>query len=66
MCTQYVSDYIMNGGNKEEFMQKFSKAVSKGFDPDTMLVKVGLANQTTMLKVGWTAGGLDSGTLVII
>eukprot|EP00195_Chlamydomonas_chlamydogama_P006493 CAMPEP_0202901764 /NCGR_PEP_ID=MMETSP1392-20130828/14551_1 /ASSEMBLY_ACC=CAM_ASM_000868 /TAXON_ID=225041 /ORGANISM="Chlamydomonas chlamydogama, Strain SAG 11-48b" /LENGTH=393 /DNA_ID=CAMNT_0049588375 /DNA_START=310 /DNA_END=1491 /DNA_ORIENTATION=- len=47
---QYVCDYILNGGNKEEFMKMFSKAVSKGFDPDTMLDKVGLANQTTMLK----------------
>lgn len=49
---QYVCDYIMKGGVREEFMQKFSKAASEGFDPDTMLVKVGLANQTTMLKVG--------------
>lgn len=48
---QYVCDYILKGGNREEFMQKFAKAVSKGFDPETMLDKVGLANQTTMLKV---------------
>lgn len=47
---QMVVDYILNGGDKEEFLKYFSKAVSKGFDPDTMLDKVGLANQTTMYK----------------
>eukprot|EP00877_Chromochloris_zofingiensis_P001202 jgi/Chrzof1/11082/Cz05g23010.t1 len=47
---QYVCDYIMNGGNREEFLTKFSKAISKGFDPDRDLQHVGLANQTTMLK----------------
>ena len=47
---EMVADYIVNGGNKEAFLKYFSKAISKGFDPDTMLVKVGLANQTTMYK----------------
>jgi len=47
---EYVADYIVNGGNKEEFMRKFRNAVSKGFDPDVNLKKVGLANQTTMYK----------------
>jgi 4-hydroxy-3-methylbut-2-enyl diphosphate reductase len=47
---EMVADYILNGGDKEEFLKYFSKAVSKGFDPDTMLKKVGLANQTTMYK----------------
>lgn len=47
---EMVIDYILNGGDKEEFLKYFGKAVSKGFDPDTMLKKVGLANQTTMYK----------------
>ncbi len=47
---QYVCDYILNGGDRKEFLAKFAKATSVGFDPDTMLDKVGLANQTTMLK----------------
>lgn len=47
---EMVADYIINGGDKEQFLKYFEKAVSKGFDPDTMLQKVGLANQTTMYK----------------
>ena len=47
---EMVADYIVNGGDKEKFLNHFSKAVSKGFDPDTMLDKIGLANQTTMYK----------------
>jgi 4-hydroxy-3-methylbut-2-enyl diphosphate reductase len=47
---QYVADYIINGGNREEFLTKFAKACSAGFDPDRDLARVGIANQTTMLK----------------
>jgi 4-hydroxy-3-methylbut-2-en-1-yl diphosphate reductase len=47
---QYVCDYILNGGNRDEFMAKFSKACSTGFDPDRDLEYIGIANQTTMLK----------------
>jgi 4-hydroxy-3-methylbut-2-en-1-yl diphosphate reductase len=47
---EYVANYILNGGNKEEFLAKFSKAHSEGFDPDKDLIRVGIANQTTMLK----------------
>ncbi|RCJ34083.1 4-hydroxy-3-methylbut-2-enyl diphosphate reductase [Nostoc minutum NIES-26] len=47
---EYVADYILNGGNRDEFIQKFAKACSPGFDPDKDLERVGIANQTTMLK----------------
>lgn len=47
---EMVSDYILNGDDKEGFMKYFENAVSKGFDPDTMLAKIGLANQTTMYR----------------
>jgi 4-hydroxy-3-methylbut-2-enyl diphosphate reductase len=47
---EYVCNYILNGGNREEFLAKFKNAYSEGFDPDKDLECVGIANQTTMLK----------------
>ena len=48
--TDYVCDYILNGGDKQEFLEKFKGAFSHGFDPETHLQAVGVANQTTMLR----------------
>ncbi len=48
--TDYVCHYILNGGDKAEFWEKFKGAHSHGFDPDIHLVAVGVANQTTMLR----------------
>jgi len=47
---EYVANYILGNGDRDHFLQKFSKAFSKGFDPDIHLERVGVANQTTMLK----------------
>ncbi len=47
---EYIADYILNGGNRDEFLAKFSRACSVGFDPDRDLEQIGIANQTTMLK----------------
>jgi 4-hydroxy-3-methylbut-2-enyl diphosphate reductase len=48
--TDYVCNYILHGGNKEEFLSKFKGAYSADFDPDVHLQAVGVANQTTMLR----------------
>ncbi|MEI7665440.1 MAG: 4-hydroxy-3-methylbut-2-enyl diphosphate reductase [Synechococcaceae cyanobacterium ELA263] len=56
---QMVSDYILAGADSEgqrtamerqAFMDRFQHACSPGFDPDRDLIRVGVANQTTMLK----------------
>jgi 4-hydroxy-3-methylbut-2-enyl diphosphate reductase len=48
--TDYVCDYILNGGDKHAFLEKFKGAYSQGFDPELHLRAVGVANQTTMLR----------------
>jgi 4-hydroxy-3-methylbut-2-enyl diphosphate reductase len=48
--TDMVCDHIRGKGDRALFLQKFGRACSEGFDPDLHLVKVGVANQTTMLR----------------
>lgn len=48
--TDYVCNYIRNGGDKKAFLNRFKHGYSRGFDPDKHLEEVGIANQTTMLK----------------
>jgi 4-hydroxy-3-methylbut-2-enyl diphosphate reductase len=48
--TDYVCHYIVHGGDKREFLDKFKGSYSQGFDPELHLQAVGVANQTTMLR----------------
>src|SRR6058998_2298465 len=48
--TDYLCRYILHGGNKTEFLNKFKGAFSPAFDPDVHLHAIGVANQTTMLR----------------
>jgi len=45
-----VCAHIEGQGDREALLHSFAHACSPGFDPDTDLVKVGVANQTTMLS----------------
>ena len=48
--TDYVCQYIRKGGDKNAFLEKFKGGYSIGFDPDQHLRRVGVANQTTMMR----------------
>jgi 4-hydroxy-3-methylbut-2-enyl diphosphate reductase len=48
--TDYVCDYIRRGGDKAAFLERFKSSYREGFDPHIHLRKIGVANQTTMLK----------------
>ena len=47
---EWVCRYVLEGGNKDEFLTRFKGAYSAGFDPDLHLQRLGVANQTTMLQ----------------
>jgi len=46
---EIVCHYIRHGGDTAAFVAKFGGAASAGFDPAVDLIRVGCANQTTML-----------------
>jgi 4-hydroxy-3-methylbut-2-enyl diphosphate reductase len=48
--TDAVCAYIEKGGDRDQFLRQFAGAYSPGFDPDVHLQRVGVANQTTMLR----------------
>lgn len=48
--TDRVCRYIKEGGDREVFLDYFKNAISKDFDPDLHLKRIGVANQTTMLR----------------
>src|SRR5262245_60666014 len=57
-----VCAYIEGSGVRQEFMDRFARAASPGFDPDLHLRRIGVANQTTMLAreslaIGEEVGG---------
>ncbi len=45
-----VAEQIEGKGERSQFIEQFGPAASPAFDPDRDLVRIGLANQTTMLS----------------
>jgi 4-hydroxy-3-methylbut-2-enyl diphosphate reductase len=56
-----VCDFIEGKASAEALMQQFSHAVSPGFDPARDLMRIGVANQTTMLARESLAIGAEVG-----
>jgi 4-hydroxy-3-methylbut-2-enyl diphosphate reductase len=59
-----VCEYIEGRGNRAAFLAKFAPAVSAGFDPDLHLLRIGVANQTTMLARESLAIGEEVGNAI--
>ena len=47
---QWVCDFILKDGLASQFLEKFKHSTSANFNPKEDLIKIGIANQTTMLK----------------
>ncbi|HMA45302.1 MAG TPA: 4-hydroxy-3-methylbut-2-enyl diphosphate reductase [Gemmatimonadales bacterium] len=45
-----VCAFLEGTRNRDQLLERFAHAVSPGFEPDRDLVKIGVANQTTMLS----------------
>lgn len=45
-----VRDFLAGAMTREEFLREFEGRFSEGFDPDLHLRRIGVANQTTMLR----------------
>lgn len=47
---RYVADFMVHGGDPARFLDRFRGATSPGFEPLAHLQRIGVANQTTMLR----------------
>ncbi len=47
---EFVCDYLRGKVDGAALLERFKDGVSPGFDPEVHMAKVGVANQTTMLK----------------
>ena len=45
-----VCGYMLGAGDRRQFLDDFQGRFSEGFDPDLHLRRIGVANQTTMLR----------------
>ncbi|HLB09538.1 MAG TPA: 4-hydroxy-3-methylbut-2-enyl diphosphate reductase [Gemmatimonadaceae bacterium] len=59
-----VCEYIEGRGHRDAFLARFAPAVSAGFDPDLHLLRIGVANQTTMLARESLAIGEEVGNAI--